>query len=285
MRAIAFAFLAAILLPPGLVAQSGEPLTRNSDEKLPQAPAGPSIPQSRFLFITKEWVKPGQLSAVLEADRERAKGLRAANWKRPALGFTSVSGPDQVIFLSFFDDLGPIQTDRDQIAHNPTLKAVVDKAAREGGKEMNAREDIVTVLHEDLTYRPNWDWSKTRCLDMLRIHLQAGKGAEYIENRKMTLESHDRGGLDTHVFIYSVVSGTPSWTWFVIRPMPALDHLDMLRRGGFGEPFTVEEKKRQIELFAESATSEEEEFFCADPSISNVPEGWAGENNSFWNPK
>lgn len=285
MKVIAFVFLATSLLPATLNAQTSEPLTRGTDQKPPQTPAGPVIPQSRFLFVTKEWVKPGQMSAVLQADRERAKALRAANWKRPVLGFTSVTGPDQVIYLSFFDDLGPIQTERDQIAHNPALKAVIDKSAQEGGNEMSAREDIVNVFHEDLTYRPSWDWSKTRCLDMLRIHLRGGKGAEYIENRKMTLESHDRGALDTHVFLYSVVSGTPSWTWFVIRPMPALDHLDMLRREGFGEPFTVEEKKRQIQLFAESALSEEEEYFCADPSISNAPASWAGDSDSFWNPK
>jgi hypothetical protein len=219
----------------------------------------------------------------VETDQERAKLLRAAGWKRPVIGFKSVTGPDQVVYLSFYDDLGPLQTERDTIDANPILKAKLDKVARDAGTQMVGRDDFVTVYHPELTYRPNWNWAKTRCIDMLRIHLNAAKGAEYAENRKMTLESHDRGGLDTHVFLYSVISGTPSWTWFVIRPMPAMDHLDMLRHEGFGEPFSEEEKKRQIELFALSAASEEEEYFCADPSISTVPASWAGDDNAFWN--
>lgn len=249
----------------------------------PPPPGGPTIPQSHFLFVTKEWVKPGQISTVLQVDRERAKALRDTSWPRAVMGFKSVTGPDQVIFLSFYDDLGPLQTEREAIDANPALKGKLDKVARDAGAEMVSREDFVTVFHPELTYRPSWNWAKTRCIDMLRIHLNAAKGAEYAENRKMTLESHDRGALDTHVFLYSVISGTPSWTWFVIRPMPAMDHLDMLRHEGFGEPFSEEEKKRQIELFAVSAASEEEEYFCADPSISTVPASWAGNDNAFWN--
>lgn len=249
----------------------------------PPLPVGPTIHQSHFLFVTKEWVKPGQMSTVLQVDAERARVLRETNWQRPVIGFKSVTGQDQVVFLSFYDDLGPLQTERETINADPVLKEKLDTVARDAGAQMVGREDFVTVFHPDLTYRPNWNWAKTRCIDMLRIHLNAAKGAEYAENRKMTLESHDRGALDTHVFLYSVISGTPSWTWFVIRPMPAMDHLDMLRREGFGEPFSDEEKKRQIELFAVSAASEEEEYFCADPSISTVPVSWAGADNSFWN--
>ena len=249
----------------------------------PASPASPTVPQAHFLRVVKEWIKPGQISAVAQLDAERAKLMRATNWKQPVIGFRSLTGPDQLIYLSFYNDLGPLQTERETIDANPALKAKLEKIDRDAGTLMTGKEDFVTVFHEDVTYRPNWNWSKTRCIDMLRLHLNAGKGGEYVENRKLTLESHERGALDTHIFLYSVISGTPSWTWFIIRPMQNMDHLDMLRHQGFGEPMNDEEKKRQVELFAQAAASEEEEYFCADPSISYVPTSWSGDDSSFWN--
>ena len=247
---------------------------------LAQEPPAPEPPT--FLRITREVAKPGTLSDLAYIGAARSIALRNANWPRVSLGLTSVTGPEEVLFLTFYDSLGALEKDREEINKNPALKNELDRLARQEGDLLLSKRDVTVSYKKEISYRPNFDWAQTRCMDLITVHLNAARHAEYLENRKMTLEAHERGGLDTHLFIYAVSSGMPSWTYLIVRPMKSLSHLDMLREQGFGEPMSAEQKKRQTELFGAAAQSEEEEYFCVDPRMSYATTSWAGSNLNFW---
>lgn len=230
-----------------------------------------SMDPSPILKITKIVVKLGQMPQVAKIEAERAKVLRSAKWPRIHMANVSVTGPQQIWVFERYDTLGAIAQDLETIEKTPELKTQLDRLDEAEGPLLESKRDITATYQKDISYRPKFDWSEVHYWEIIWIHLRQGHHGEYVENRVMTREEHERGAFDTHQMMYAVQSGEQSGTFMVIRPMKTLGLLDELHAADDGEPTTPEEKKKKIELFAASSLSEEEAYFHLDPAMSYVP--------------
>lgn len=230
-----------------------------------------SMDPSPILKITKIVVKLGQMPHVEKIEAERAKVLRSAKWPRIHMANVSVTGPQQIWIFERYDTLGAIAQDLETIEKTPELKIQLDRLDEAEGPLLESKRDITATYQKDISYRPKFDWSEVHYWEIIWIHLRQGHHGEYVENRVMTREEHERGAFDTHQMMYAVQSGEQSGTFMVIRPMKTLGLLDELHAADDGEPTTPEEKKKKIELFAASSLSEEEAYFHLDPAMSYVP--------------
>lgn len=235
------------------------------------AQASGAIEPPPILKISKLMAKPGQLSALVKIETERAQVLKDAHWPRTSIASSSVTGPGQIWILARYDSLGDLANDQEHIESTTALKSNLDRLDRAETEFLESRRDITATYQKGISYRPSFDWSDARYWEIIWVHLRTGHHEAYIENRTMTREEHEKGAYDTHQMMYAVQSGEPSGTFMVIRPMKTLALLDDLHAHNDGEPVTAEEERRKVQLFAESGMSEEEAYFRVDPNMTYVP--------------
>jgi len=225
---------------------------------------------SPILRITKIVPKPGAMAEVRNIEAERTAAFRNAKWPRTFISASAVTGPAQIWILTRYARLAEIQEDIGRIEASPELSQTMDRLDAAEGALLASKRDVTVTYQKNISYRPAFDWSTVRYWEIIWIHLRQGHHDEYIQNRIMTREEHERGGFDTHQMMYAVQSGEQSGTFMVIRPRPALGLLDTLHAANDGEPATPEEEKKKTELFAASSMTEEEAYFRVDPALTSL---------------
>jgi hypothetical protein len=220
-----------------------------------------AIDPPHILSITKLVVKPGKMTALVNIEAERAQVLKKAKWPRTWIASSSVTGPKQVWIFARYDSLGDREKDHEYANGTPSLRTALDRLDVAEGELPESKREIRATYQKDISYRPKFDWSEVRYWEIIWVHLRTGHHDEYLENRTMTREEHEKGAYDTHQMMYAVQSGEPSGTFMVIRPMKTLGLLDDLHAHGDGEPVTPEEERKKVSLWAASGLSEEEAFF------------------------
>lgn len=235
-----------------------------------------------IIHITREAVKPGKTQTVLSNRASAVEALAEVKSNRIVLGMRSITGPEEVWLLAFHDSLGSIEDAQREIRAVPDLMPRVERLDTEEGDWLLGKTGM-TVLHQkDLSYRPAFDWSEARYLDVISVHVRPGHHLEYLEMRRMARAGHERGGLDTHLIVYKVTSGAPGVAFLILRPLRSLHEHDALRAKDFGEPMSEEDNLKMVRLLGESVDHEEEAFFEMAPRASHVTRSWAGTNAAFW---
>jgi hypothetical protein len=224
-----------------------------------------------ILNITKLVVKPGRMPALIKIEAERAQLLEKVKWPRTCIASASITGPKQVWIFTRYNTLGDLASDHEYADSQPALRSALDRLDEAEGDLVESKREITATYQPAISYRPKFDWSEVRYWEIIWVHLRTGHHDEYLENRTMTREEHEKGGFDTHQMMYAVQSGEPSGTFMVIRPMKTLALLDDLHAHNDGEPATPEEERKKVELWAASGLSEEEAFFKVDSQMTYVP--------------
>src|SRR5205814_798957 len=163
-----------------------------------------------------------------------------------------------------------IQNDLERIAATPPLQAQLEKLDAATGGEVAGRNTMTAQFLKNLSYQPDFDWSRARYLDVITVHVRVGHHPEYLELRRMSLAGHNKGGLDGPLLVYKVNTGVRGLAWMIIRPLTALADHDALREKGFGEILTAAEDQKMVELRAASMEYAEERFFRIDAAMSQV---------------
>ena len=246
------------------------------------APAAEVQPTTPFLQITREWVRPGKGPRLIR-QREAAAHRLAGSGGRAVVGLVSMTAREEVWYLGFYQKLGDLERERARQAAAPgaALRAEAEDAE---GDLLVEKNRYLAYYFPHLTYRPDFDWAEMHFLDVITIHVRPGHHLEYLQMRQMAVAGHVRGGLDTHLIMFKIVSGEPGLTYLILRPMRGLSDHDDLRARGFGEPLTPEEDHRMVELQAASVDREDEQFFRVEPRLSQVPPAWARTDPEYWRP-
>ena len=240
-----------------------------------------------ILKISRELVAAGKQTAHADVALERAQVFRAAHWPTPYIALRQVTGPGEVLFLTGYDSLASWGQDRAALDQNAVLRARLAAVSDRQDETLAQHRMLSAEFSPDISYNAKYDWSRLRCLDMIQIQLRPGHGDEYLDNRKIVVETHKRANVDEHLIIYRVSSGAPSTTFLIMRPVESFAGFDLESLHGprYMEILGQANRTRLHDLFAASVMSEEESFYCAEPSLSYVTERWAGENKTFWLPE
>ena len=236
------------------------------------------------LGLTQEAVVPGKLPAFLNARAEAVRAQQSANEARISLGAVSISGPEEVWTFNFYPALADIEADRQALARLPAAQATLERLDEKAGSALSGRLVQTCTFLRDLSYQPDFDWSKATALDVIVVHVRPGHHPEYLELRRMSLAGHNQGKLDGPLLVFKVNTGVKGLAWMIVRPLLSLKQHDELRAKGFGEILTPEEDAKMTALRAASMESAEERFFRLEPRLSRVPAAWAARNSEFWTP-
>ena len=243
------------------------------------------VPPPNVLRVTRSLVKPGRRVELARVRARRAEALADARWPRPSIALTSLTGPDEVWRLTGYEAFEAWNEDLETSRRMPALSSLLELLDHQEGDLLLESREVTAIYHPEISYQPEFDWAHMRFLDVITIQLRPGHHAEYLQNRKLVMDAHQRAALDEHILIYTVSSGWRSGTYLVLRPLRALGDLDLMEEmhgKRYGEILGDDNRKRVIELFAAAVEREEEEYFAVDNHASHVTAAWAGSDPDYW---
>lgn len=257
-------------------------LLANAAAVTAQAPPAPPA----VLNVERVTLKPGQAGPYQEIMEGNAAAKKQAGWRRITIAMRSVSGPDEILYLTGYSDRAEWDADRAQMEQNPLLKFSLSENDRRAGQYAS---DIVTgslTYRPAISFRPNFIWSDMKCMDLISVQLKAGHGDEYLQNREIVVKAHTGADVHEHLALYITASGVQSSTFFVLRPLTSLHEMDLLDAEHDSEKYGTAlgdaNRAKLHSLFAASVDKEEERFYCAVPELSYVTPEWVQTNKDFW---
>jgi hypothetical protein len=251
----------------------------------------PSVAQQgaeppEVLKVTRVAIKPGQTGAYAGIASIDARLLADAKWPRTTIAMRSVTGPEEIVYLTGYDSLATWEADGALLKQSPDLRFSLEETARKADVYSSAVTTFALGYKPDISFKPRFVWSDMKCMDLITVRLKPGHGDEYLANRKIVVEAHTGADIHEHLLLYAVESGIPSSTFIVLRPLDSLREMDLLNTehdsDKYGKVLGDANRAKLHSLFAASVEQEEERFYCADPALSFVTPEWVQSNKDFW---
>jgi hypothetical protein len=243
---------------------------------------------SHFIQVTEDTIKPGGFKEYARLQHEKAKALKAANWKRVSIGLTHTYGPGSKVYhYGFYKSFEEIENDKELITKNAALTKALEQVADQEDNVLVSRDVYLVVYNPDISYQGDYDWAEMRHMSLIDIQLKAGVQEIYRKNRAMTLKANQAAQLKKNLAIYTNFCGMQSWQYLIIRPERSLkdfDELAAMKSSVYSGPYGDEIHTRLIEYFRESVASEREDYLSFDPALSYTTPEWAGASADFWKP-
>jgi len=253
------------------------------------ASATPSpTPLPKILGIYREEVRPGKVPA--HAANEAAWAAALAKGQAPDhwLAATSVAGPTEAWFFTAFDSWDALQKQQDAMADNAAMTAEDDKFNALDGDLLSRTSRIVASYRPAISYQPEVSLPTMRYMAIDVVRVKPGKGREFVEAWKATIDAHNTAKMDEHWAVYQVTAGQPDGTFLFIYPMKSLTeidkagpmHADAAYRDAVGESGRI----RMNDMYAACVETSQRLVFALNPKMSVLDKQWA-ETDSFWTPK
>ena len=243
---------------------------------------------SHFIQVTEDVIKPGGFKEYERLQHEKAKALKAANWKRVSIGLTHAYGPQSKVYhYSFYKSFEEVENDKELIARNSDLAKALEHVADQEDNVLASRNVYLVVYNPDISYQGDYNWAEMRYMSLIDIQLKAGVQEVYRKNRAMTLMANQTAHLKKNLAIYTNFCGMQSWQYLIIRPERSLtdfDELAAMKSSVYSGPYGDEIHTRLIEYFRESVASEREDYLTFDPALGYTTSEWAGASADFWKP-
>jgi hypothetical protein len=251
-----------------------------------KSPGTASVP--KVLQITREWVKPGKAGMAHDkAESAFVDAMRRAKWPTNYVGMTSLSGKSRALFLTRYDSFEAWQKDGDAMDKNSALSASLDRVAMADGELLDSVDQGVFYFREEMSLRPQPDWSQKRYMEVVVFHVRPGKGKEWTEVMKMVKAGYEKGVPSAHWGMFEQVYGGDGGTFLVLISHKSLAEInqafadDKLFEAALGE----DGMKKLDELYGASVESSQQQLFAFNPHMSYVTDEWIKANPDFWKPK
>lgn len=243
-----------------------------------------STPAPRLLVITREEVKPGKTMAHQESESERAHALQLLHWPLPRLALSSVSGPEQVWFISAYRSFAEMEKASHAEDASAAFRKIRQQYSRAENDSLSRRDTLTCVLAPDMSYRQEFYRPGTRYFRVRFTRVKTGHDADYRELRKLiNLDEYEKAGRDIHLLVYHVTGGAPSGTYITLFPMNSLaewDEPSRPARGLFGSDYD-----KMLDLMDKSVVDWEDALFEISNTMTVPASEWLKADPGFWAPK
>jgi hypothetical protein len=241
-----------------------------------------------FLSIYREVMKPGKAAAHEKNEATWAAAFAKASAPVNYIAMTSVTGPDEAWFLEGRDNIASIEKADQFIAGNPALEAEVGGIAARDGELVASSSHMLALLRKDLSYQANVAVPKMRYFSVTTIRVKPGYTSDFVANRKLLNEAHEKAKMDEHWAVYEVVSGAPGGTFLVFQPMKSLAEMDGFRDmhgKAYQDAMGEDNRTRTRDLTREATQSTINQVFRLNPKMSVPSKEFAAGDAEFWTPK
>ena len=248
-----------------------------------QAPADPNAPP-KMLQISREALKPGHGSAHDKTEAGWPAAFAKANYQNHYIAISTVSGPNEMWFLSGWDSYAAFEKDLKETEKNAALSADLARLSQADGEHLTSNSSLFATLRDDLSYRSSVKIPEMRYFVLTTYHVKPGRIAEFVAARKMIQGVHEKLNMDEHWATYQVSSGAPIGTFLLFLPIKSMDQLDAAQEmhgKAYNDALGEADQKKLGDLMNASIESSTNTLMAFAPKMSYPPKEWAVAD-AFW---
>src|SRR3954466_6469345 len=126
----------------------------------------------KVLVIGREEVKPGKAAAHEKLEIAWTQGLVRAKYATPFLAVTSITGQNEVWFLTGYDSFAAWESDAKTMDATPTLSSISQQYAPQESEFLAGGRTVAAVYREDLSYKADVKLGEMRGFMVRTLHVR-----------------------------------------------------------------------------------------------------------------
>ena len=248
------------------------------------AQQAPSAPPPAVLQIYRDPVKPSKMAEYSRIEGEAAQACaRASTW--PYLAIKSITGPQEVWFISGFDSYAAMERSADPFARNAALSAELNRLLEAKASLVAEPRAVYAHYRDDLSSNAGLVQPRTRFFTVTIVTVRPGHEREYEEVHRTLKAVRQRAGTADNRVVYQIVSGMPRNVYLIFSAHQSLQNAGVALDPAvddYSADVDDSMRNRLDEYTRVSALSSETWLFSVSPAMSNPAGEWIADDPEFW---
>jgi hypothetical protein len=242
------------------------------------------VPPPAVLQIYRDPVKPSKMAEYSRVEGEAAQACaRASTW--PYITIQSITGPQEVWFISGFDSYAAMERSAEPFARNAALGAELNRLLEAKTNLVTDSRAVYAHYRDDLSSTASLVPPRTRFFTVTIVTVRPGHEREYEEIHRTIKSARQRAGTADNRVVYQIVSGMPRNIYLIFSA-----HRSLQNAGAALDPavddYTTDvddsARNRLDDFTRVSAVSSETWLFSVSPAMSNPAGEWIADDPEFW---
>ncbi len=234
----------------------------------------------KVLVIIREQVKPGKSFAHNQHEAAWTQALVKANYGTHMLAVSSVTGPDEDLFLAGFNSYTDLEKDNQNLEKNAALHNVMAQFQPKESDFVSEARMMTARYKPELSYQTDFNIGEYKyfAVGVLRMKI----GHDIADLNKILMDARKKANLNTHIVCYQVDSGGYAGTYIFFTPLKSLAKWDEPPKPEYSEALKEANFMAAVD---KDVISYETRLYSFNPKLSFVPEQVAAADPAFWHPK
>ncbi len=236
------------------------------------------------LQIYRDSVKPSRMAEYSRIEAEAAQACaRASTW--PYLTIQSITGPQEVWFISGFDSYAALERSAESFVRNAALNAELQRLLEAKANLAADPRVLYANYREDLSGNTGMILPGARFFTVTTVIVRPGHEREFEEIHRTLKSARQRAGTEDNRVLYQVVSGMPRNIYLIFSAYHLLQNAGVSLDPAVDDYSTdVDEstRNRLDDTTRVSVQSSETWVFSVSPAMSNPAGEWIVDDPEFW---
>lgn len=242
-----------------------------------------SVPPA-LLQIYRDPVKPSRMAEYSRIESEAALACaRAGTW--PYLAAQTMTGPQEVWFISGFDSYEAMEHSAEPVARNAALTAERNRLLEAKANLVEQPRAVFAHYRDDLSGNAPLVQPRTRFFTVTLVTVHPGHERDFEEIHRALRAARQRAGTVDNRVVYQIASGMPRNTYLIFSAHRSLQNAGVALDPAVDE-YAVDvddsTRNRLDEYTRVSVQSSETWLFSVSAAMSNPAGEWIADDPQFW---
>jgi hypothetical protein len=251
---------------------------------LPCLAQQPASAPPAILQIYRDQVKPSKMAEYSRIEGEAALACaRASTW--PYLAIQSMTGPQEVWFLSGFDSYAALEHSAVPFSRNAALNAELNRLQEAKANLVSEPRAVYAQYRDDLSSNAGLIPPATRFFTVTMVTVRPGHEREFEDIHHALKSLRQRAGTEDNRVIYQVVSGMPRNTFLIFSAHHSLQNAGIALAPAvddYSADVDGSTRERLDDYTRLAVQSSETWVFSVSPAMSNPAGEWIVDDPEFW---
>jgi hypothetical protein len=243
-----------------------------------------SAPPPAILQIYRDQVKPSKMAEYSRLESEAAQACaRASTW--PYLAIQSITGPQEVWFISGFDSYIAMERSAEPFARNAALSAELNRLLEAKTNLVAEPRAVYAHYRDDLSSNTGLVQPRTRFFTVTLVTVRPGHEREFEDIHRTLKSVRQRAGTMDNRAVYQVASGMPRNMYLIFSAHRSLQNAGVALDPAVDDySMDVDDSTRnRLDDYTRlSVQSSETWLFSVSPAMSNPAGEWIVDDPEFW---
>jgi hypothetical protein len=243
-----------------------------------------SAPPPAVLQIYRDPVKPSKMSEYSRIEGDAAQACaKASTW--PYLALQSMTGPQEVWFISGFDSYAAMERSAEPFARNSALSAELNRLLDAKANLVAEPRAVYAHYRDDLSSNAGLVQPRARFFTVMIVTVRPGHDREFEEIHRTLKSARQRAGTEDNRVVYQVVSGMPKNVYLIFSAHRSLQNAGVALDPAVDDYATdVDDSTRnRLDDYTRiSVQNSETWLFSVSPAMSNPAGEWIADDPEFW---